>query len=38
MEQTYEQTYEMTIPDKVYLISCAVLFVGMLFMAGEKLK
>lgn len=33
-----EQTYEMTNADKVYLISCALLFVGMLFMAGEKLK
>jgi len=33
-----EQKYDMTNADKVYLISCAVLFVGMLFMAGGKLK
>jgi hypothetical protein len=33
-----EQMYDMTNADKVYLISCAFLFVGILFMAGEKVK
>jgi hypothetical protein len=33
-----EQIYDMTKADKVYLIFCAILFVGMLFKAGEKLK
>jgi hypothetical protein len=32
------EQYDMTKADKVYLISCALLFVGILFMAGEKLK
>ena len=33
-----EQNYDMSNSDKVYLISCALLFVGILFMAGEKVK
>jgi hypothetical protein len=33
-----EQIYDMTKADKVYLISCALLFVGVLFMATTKPK
>jgi hypothetical protein len=30
--------YQMSNSDKVYLTTCAILFVGVLFMANNKLK